>query len=294
MLAAHGATEATHLTAIIGGLLAAACFSATILASSRASRAIGALPTLAGVMLIGLLLALPIAVLTVGDTRPTAAILPFLVIAGVGNVLGLGSQYVAVRSGKIGLVGALAASEGAIAAILSVIAGESLATMQAIGVAVVGLGVILASLGRDPQSSDGRSSARALVFGGLAGLAFGASLYAAGRIGADLAAGWAILPPRLVGVAIITIPLAASGRFRISRAALPFVAIAGAGEVGGFLAIAWGARESIAVTSALAAQFATVAAIFAWLFLGERLGRVQWVGIAAVALGVVLLALGAA
>ncbi len=255
---------------------------------------IGALPTLAGVMLIGLLLALPIAALTVGDTRPTAAMIPLLVVAGVGNVVGLGSQYVAVRSGKVGLVGALAASEGAIAAVLSVIAGERLGTAEAVGVAVVGLGVILASLGRDPDAADGRSSARALLFGGFAGLAFGASLYAAGRIGADLAPGWAILPARLVGVVLITIPLAASGRFRIGRAALPFVAIAGAGEVGGFLALAWGARESIAITSALAAQFATVAAIVAWLVLGERLGRVQWVGIAAVALGVVLLALGAA
>ena len=36
------------------------------------------------------------------------------------------------------------------------------------------------------------------------------------------------------------------------------------------------------------------AAIIAWLVLGERLGRVQWVGIAAVAVGVVLLAFGAA
>ena len=32
----------------------------------------------------------------------------------------------------------------------------------------------------------------------------------------------------------------------------------------------------------------------AWLVLGERLGRVQWIGIAAVAVGVVLLALGTA
>jgi drug/metabolite transporter (DMT)-like permease len=253
---------------------------------------IGAGPTLGGVMLFGLVLAVPIAALTVGDTRPTAAQVPFLLVAGLGNVIGLGSQYIAVRTGKVGVVGALAASEGAIAAILAVIAGETLAQVETIGVAVVGLGVVLASLGRDPDTSDPRASARAIAFGGLAGLAFGASLYATGRIGADLAVGWAILPPRVVGVALITIPLAARGRFRITRPALPFVAIAGAGEVGGFIAIAWGARDSIAVTSALAAQFATVAAILAWLVFGERLGRVQWVGIAAVAVGVVLLALG--
>ena len=255
---------------------------------------IGALPTLGGVMLVGLLVALPISALTIGDARPTAEDLPFLLIAGLGNVVGLGSEYIAVRTGKVGVVGALAAAEGAIAAILSVLAGESLVTVEAVGVAVVGLGVILAALGPDPDAVDRRGTIRAIAFGGLAGLAFGASLYATGRIGADLAVGWAILPPRIVGVALITIPLAVSGRFRIGRAALPFVVIAGAGEVGGFLAVAWGARESIAITSALAAQFATIAALGAWLVLGERLGRVQWVGIASVAVGVVLLALGAA
>ncbi|HET8785702.1 MAG TPA: hypothetical protein VFM38_08715, partial [Candidatus Limnocylindrales bacterium] len=230
----------------------------------------------------------------VGDTRPTAAQIPYLLIAGLGNVIGLGSQYIAVRTGKVGVVGALAASEGAIAAVVAMIAGETLLQIEVIGVAVVGLGVVLASLGRDPDTADPRASARAIAFGALAGLSFGASLYATGRIGADLAAGWAILPPRVIGVALITLPLAVSGRFRITRAALPFVAVAGAGEVGGFLAIAWGARESIAITSALAAQFATAAAVLAWLVFGERLGRLQWVGIASVAVGVVLLALGTA
>lgn len=207
--------------------MAAACFTATLLSSTRASRMIGARPTLAGVMLLGLLLALPIAALTVGDTRPTAAQIPYLLIAGLGNVIGLGSQYIAVRTGKVGVVGALAASEGAIAAVLAMIAGETLLQIEVIGVAVVGLGVVLASLGRDPDTADPRASARAIAFGALAGLSFGASLYATGRIGADLAAGWAILPPRVIGVALITLPLAVSGRFRITRAALPFVAVAG-------------------------------------------------------------------
>jgi uncharacterized membrane protein len=255
---------------------------------------IGALPTLGGVMLIGLVVALPITAMTIGDARPSADDLPVLLIAGLGNVIGLGSEYIAVRTGKVGVVGALAAAEGAIAAILSVLAGENLAAVEAVGVAVVGLGVVLAALGPDPDATDRRTTIRAIAFGSLAGLAFGASLYATGRIGADLAVGWAILPARVVGVALITIPLAATGRFRVARPALPFVAIAGVGEVGGFLAVAWGARDSIAITSALAAQFATVAALAAWLVFGERLGRIQWVGIGAVAVGVVLLALGAA
>lgn len=281
------------MTAVIGGLLAAACFTATLLSSARSSRMIGALPTLAGVMLVGAVLALPIAVLTVGDTRPTAEALPYLAIAGVGNVFGLLFEYIGLRSGKVGLVGALAAAEGAVAALLSVIAGESLGPLATIGVLVVALGVTFAALGPDPAPAAPGSTRRAVAFGALAGLAFGASLYSTGRIGADLAVGWAILPPRIVGVTFIAFPLIAARRMRITRPALPFVVVSGAGEVGGFLAFAWGARESIAISAALAAQFATVAALVAWLTLGERLGRLQWAGVAGVAVGVVLLALGA-
>ena len=283
------------MIAIIGGLIAAACFSTTLLTSARASRMIGALPTLGGVMLVSSLVALPVAALTIGGSSPTAAMLPYLVIAGVGNVAGLGFEYVGFRSGKIGIVGALAAAEGAIAALLSLLAGELLGSVQLMGVAIVALGVVLVALGPDPTAGAASSSTRrAVLFGGLAGLAFGASLYSTGRIGAELAIGWAILPPRIVGLLFIVLPLLATQRLRITRAAWPVVAVSGAGEVGGFLAVAWGARESIAVTSALAAQFATVAALVAWLVLGERLGRLQWAGVAGVAAGVVLLAIGAA
>ena len=62
---------------------------------------IGAGPTLAGVMLFGLALAVPIVALTVGDTRPTPAQIPYLLIAGLGNVLGLGAEYIALRTGKV-------------------------------------------------------------------------------------------------------------------------------------------------------------------------------------------------
>ncbi len=282
------------MTAIIGGLIAAACFSTALLSSARAARMLGALPTLGGVMLVSALIALPVAAVTIGGSALTLALLPFLAVAGIGNVAGLGFEYIGFRSGKIGIVGALAAAEGAIAAILSLLAGEILGSIQLIGVAVVALGVVLVALGPDPATETGSSSTRrAVLFGALAGLAFGASLYATGRIGSELAIGWAILPPRIVGMLFIVLPLVATQRLRVSRAAWPLVAVSGAGEVGGFLAVAWGARESIAVTSALAAQFATVAAIVAWLALGERLGRLQWAGVGGVAMGVVLLAIGA-
>jgi drug/metabolite transporter (DMT)-like permease len=282
------------MTAIIGGLLAAACFSASTLGSARSSRMIGALPALGGVMLVSSAVALPVALLTIAGERPPPETIPILAIAGLGNVLGLYLEYIGLRSGKVGLVASLAAAEGAVAAVLAVIFGETLGPLEAFGVAIVAIGVTFAAFGHDPPTERGSGATRrAVLFGGLAGLTFGASLYATGRLGADLALGWSVLPPRVAGMALIVIPLVATRRFRVTRMALPFVLVSGAAEVGGFLAYAWGARESIAVSSALSAQFASVSALVAWLVLGERLGRLQWAGVAGVAVGVVLLALGA-
>jgi drug/metabolite transporter (DMT)-like permease len=282
------------MTAIMGGLIAAACFAAATLGSARSSRMIGALPALGGVMLVSSVAAVPVALLTIEGLRPQPDAIPILAIAGLGNVIGLSFEYLGLRSGKIGLVAALASAEGAVSAVLAIVFGEALLPLEAVGVAVVALGVSFAAFGRDPEgATKPGATKRALLFGGLAGLTFGASLYATGRLGADLALGWSVLPPRVAGIALIVIPLLATQRFRVTRPALPFVVVSGLAEVGGFLAYAWGARESIAVSSALSAQFASISALVAWLVLGERLGRLQWAGVAGVAVGVVLLAIGA-
>ena len=86
---------------------------------------------------------------------------------------------------------------------------------QTVGVRVVAIGVVFAALAPDPPGQgDPGTTRRAVVFGGLAGLSFGASLYATGRLGSELALGWAVLPPRIVGLVLIVIPLAATARLR--------------------------------------------------------------------------------
>jgi len=281
---------------LVGGALAALCFAGAILSSSRATRMVGAFATLGGVMLVGGALTLPIALVTIAGAPLPWSSLPWLVLSGAGNVGGLLLEYLGLRTGKVGIVGALAAGEGAVAALLAVMGGEVLAPIVGAGVAIVGLGAVLTAFAPDPTEPGigrGRLPA-AVVFGGLAALSFGAGLYATGRIGASLPIGWAVLPPRVVGIAVITLPLLATGRFRIGRRALPFVVAGGACEVGGFLAFAWAAGDGIAVSSALAAQFASVAAVVAWLRFGERLSLRQWFGVATVAIGVTLVALGSA
>jgi len=70
--------------------------------------------------------------------------------------------------------------------------------------------------------------------------------------------------------------------------------VAGVGEVFGSMLSAWGSRESIAITAVMGSQFAALAAVAAFLLFGERLARVQVVGVVLIVVGVTLLAAASA
>jgi drug/metabolite transporter (DMT)-like permease len=93
----------------------------------------------------------------------------------------------------------------------------------------------------------------------------------------------------VVGAVLITLPLAATRRLRLTRSAAPFVVATGLAEVAGFACYAVGARHGIAIAAVLASQFAALSAIGAYIFFRERLSRVQIAGIVVIAVGVAVL-----
>ena len=66
--------------------------------------------------------------------------------------------------------------------------------------------------------------------------------------------------------------------------------VAGTGEVVGSMLSAWGSRESIAITAVMGSQFAAIAAVAAFVLFGERLARIQLVGVVLLVAGVTILA----
>ena len=277
------------MIAVLGGLGAAFAWATTMICATRAARLIGATSVLAWVMLIGLVLTLPWALIR-GVPEVDGAATTWLALAGVGNCAGLLLVYTGVRIGKVGVVAPIVSTEGAIAALIAVVAGEQLAPGAGAALGLVAVGVVLAGLSRGTPSSDsGNRDLEAALFGAAAALSFGVSLYATGRVGAELPVSWAILPPRVVGVLAIAVPLAILGRLTLTRRALPFVLGAGIAEVVGFALFVLGAREGIAITAVLASQFGAIAAVMAVFLFRERLTRLQVVGIAAIAAGVAVM-----
>lgn len=274
------------MIAVLGGLGAALAWAVTMLTASRASPLIGSWSTLAWVMLTGLAVVGPVALAQGVPEGLDGEAVMWLAIAGLGNVAGLLLVYSGLRIGKVGVVGPIASSEGAVAAIIAVAAGEELGTWTAVALLAIAVGIVLAARPPAEREEAGRDDPRAAALALAAAVAFGASLYATGRASLDLPIVWAVLPPRLLGVVLVTIPLVAARRLRLTRAAAPFVLVSGLAEVAGFVSYAIGARHGIAIAAVFASQFAALAAIGAALLFKERLTRRGVAGVAVIAVGV--------
>jgi drug/metabolite transporter (DMT)-like permease len=308
--------------AILGGLGAAVLWAAATLCSSRSSRMLGSRVVLAWVMIVGVVIGLPLALVSPGPATLEPSTLALLGIAGVCYVVGLQLTYAALRIGKVSIVAPIVATEGAIAALIAVGLGDRIGLIAGIMLAVIAAGVVLSTLepGRTDvpagdfdlvaDALDGPPSAdptartatgerpvdarRATLYAIGAALIFGVGLVAAGKSAALVPIAWVALAARLVGIVAVVIPLLLQRRLRVTRAALPLVVVAGAGEVFGSMLSAWGSRESIAITAVMGSQFAALAAVAAYLLFGERLGRVQLIGVVLIVAGVSVLAAASA
>ncbi len=296
------------MIAILGGLGAAALWAMANLSSSRSSRMIGASSTVAWMMVVGLVVTTPFALVSgpLPEITPTLAL--WLLASGFGGVVGLMFLYRGLRIGKIGVVLALASTEGAIAAVLSVVAGERLTLASALVLGVIAIGVAIVALASGDTAEPTAESAaapagpraagpstvaslerRAALFGAAAAIAFGFAVYGTAMAGKSLPLVLAVMPPRIVGVAFVFVPMAFAGRLRMTRRAAPLVVLVGLGEVLGNASYVLGARESIAVASVLASQFAALAAVAAYFLFRERLTSPQRSGFVAIAVGVAIL-----
>jgi drug/metabolite transporter (DMT)-like permease len=278
------------MLAVLGGLGAAVAWAISTLCSSRSSRMMEPIAVVGLIMLVGLVITAPIAAAK-GVPSFDAESLTWLLISGGGNVGGLILTYKALRIGQVALVAPLVSTEGAIAATISLLAGESLAPGVGAALALIALGVCLSSV---PESAGTerrlvRDQPASVLFAVAAALVFGTSLYATGRAAASLPSTWVVLSARLIGTLALAIPLAATGRLRLVRPAIPLIVVAGICEVLGFYSYTAGARHGIAVAAVLSSQFATIAAVVAYFLFKERLNRIQLAGVSSVIVGVALL-----
>ncbi len=274
---------------ILGGLGAALMWGTATLCTSRSSRQLGAGSVLAWVMLTGLVVVLPLAVASGVPPALDAGVGGWLLLSGVMNVIGLALVYEALRIGKVGIVSPVASTEGAIAAVIAILAGETLGVPTALLLVVITLGIVLASHPAELREHEEVHPLASTLMAVGAAVTFGVGLYSSGRVSDLVPAVWVILPARVMGVVFVALPIALRRRLRLTRESAPLVAAAGLCEIAGLACYAVGSRHGIAVAAVLASQFAAVAAIGAYVLFDERLSVVQRSGAVVILLGVAIL-----
>ena len=280
------------MVSVVFGLLTACFFASSSLMSSRTVKVIGSPSSLAWMMIVGLVVTTPF-VFAAGVPEQLNASLPYLAVSGIGNVVGILIAGYALRVGKVGVVAPILATEGAIAAVLAALAGESIAPIVAFLLMVIVGGIVLSAVAPDPEPLEHERPLMAVLLATGAAVCFGASLFSTGFVSDDLPIAWVLLPGRLVGVVALFIPLLLLRRLRITRGTAPLVVAMGLSEVLGFTCFAIGAQYQVAVTSVLSSQFAPIAAIMAYVLFKERLGRAQILGVIVLVGGVTALTLAA-
>ena len=283
------------MVAILGGLGAAMSWAIATLASSRSSRMIGPMSVLGWVMAVGLVVAIVPAVLA----RPVPLGPPQLVglfVLGLSHNLGLLLAYRALTIGRVSIVAPITATEGALAAVISIVLGEALGLEIAIVLAAIAVGVVLAAAERtrgddaDPSKGDAEHTRKAALYALSAAFTFSIGLVLGGRLGADgIPPAWVIVASRTVGVTLIVLPLLVTRRFRITRPVLPLVILSGVLEAFGGAIYVVAASDGVAVAAVLSSQFAAIAAIGAFVLFGERLQRHQVLGVVVIAIGITAL-----
>ncbi len=195
----------------------------------------------------------------------------------------------------MGVVASIASTQGAIAALLAIATGERPGAVTIIGFLPVVAGVVLVTYQtRESHDDPGDPLGTTVGLAASAATLFAVGLFAAGQASEDVPIGWVALPARVVGVAVLIAALSVGIRPLV---AIPkaYLAIAtGFFEVVGILCFAYGAREGIAVTSVVSSQFAALSVVGAFFLFRERLIRRQVVGVAILAAGVAMVALGGA
>jgi len=210
-------------------------------------------------------------------------------VAAVAGVVGLSAFYSALATGTMGVVAPIAATGVVVPVVVGLAGGDRPSGLQAAGVVVAVVGVVLAS-GPELRSGGGR---RPLLLAALAAVGFGAVIVCVAK-GAHYDTTMTLLVMRAASVALLGLA-ALTGRvpMRAEKRDLPLLAAIGAGDVGANAMFAVASTEGLlSVVAVLSSLYPAVTVLLARLVHGERMKRIQDLGVVAAIAGVALIAGG--
>jgi len=285
-------------------LLASLLWGSADFLGGTASRRTPALSVVAVSQAVAMLGLLVIAAATSAFGASTGYI-GWALAGAVVNLVALTSFYAALAGGTMGVVAPIAALSVVVPVAVGIGQGDRPGAVQAVGVAVSFVGVVLAAGPQrasrpDPDDRapyddppDARRSRRPIALAFVAAAGFGTVLVCVSR-GARSSTVMTLLVMRATSVALLVVATTAGVVAVRSRVRdLPLLAVIGAGDAGANAAMAVAStRGLLSVVAVLSSLYPAVTVVLARLVHGERLQRVQAIGVVATLTGVALIASG--
>jgi drug/metabolite transporter (DMT)-like permease len=280
--------------AVLLGVIVALSFGTADFLGGRASKT----ATTVAVLFLGMLVAVAGSFVVAGlvDADATGADYAYGAIAGAVNVTGLGLLYYGLAHYRVGVVAPLCAAMGALVpAAWGVIQGErpSVIVFAGAALAIVAAGLIAREA---EEHVDDPNRTRSIVLALFAGAALGSSLIFYSETSEDSGM-WPIVSGRVAGLTLVSIALVvllARREVRFPRQQARGYALAtGALDVAATALLLVAVRRGyLVVVAPLASLAPAFTVVFAWMFLHERIARVQLAGLLVGAVGLVLVASG--
>ncbi len=215
--------------------------------------------------------------------------------AGAAGMVALSAFYRALSIGTMSIVAPISATGAVVPVVVGIAQGERPAALQLAGIAAAIVGVVLASREDDAAlRHDARAPSRASIPLALVAAAGFGTFFVGLRSSARVDVVWALVAARVAGVALLVLVLAARRSVPVrDRRALAALAAVGLLDLSANGLYAVATRHGLLSVVAVAASLYPLGTVLlARAVLGERVRRVQEVGIVAALTGVVLIAAG--
>ena len=226
--------------------------------------------------------------------RLTMADFMWSFLAGIASGLALFSMYVGFTKSHTGVVAPIAAvGTGLIPVLFGLSTGDDLSLYQAAGVPLGLIAIWLVSRPNTLATPSEFQSRAGFVYGVAAGLGYGFMFIALGQLTADSGA-WGAVPVRGGGLATVT-AIAALRRLPMVPVAWVWPMVVGSGLLGsiGYLAFIVASRlGDLTIVAVVGSLFPAATVVLAYLFLDERLSRLQRIGVVAALIAVALVSVG--
>jgi drug/metabolite transporter (DMT)-like permease len=232
-----------------------------------------------------------IAALAAGALSASPGYVGWGVLGAVAGTIGIVSFYEALATGTMGVIAPIAAMGVVLPVVVGLAQGDRPSALQASGIAVAIVGIVLASGPELRRDVDGLSAARPLWLAGLAAIGFGVVFVALDH-GAKHNTLMTLVVMRTVAVVLMAATaLVTSTSLRVGAADAPMLLVVGGFDVGANVTFAYATRHGLlSVVSVLSSLYPAVTVVLARMMHAERLARLQLVGVVAALGGVVLIA----